>query len=169
MKKNYHTTSIEGQIEHITYFNEKTQYTIARLKPSNLSARITVVGYLAGIGSGENLKIKGTWVTHPKYGQQFRIQSYEVTLPAAVDGIRKYLNSGIIKGIGPSLATKLVNAFGVNTLEIIENTPERLIEVDGIGEAKAAMVKNAWKEHHALRSLMHFGVRKYTKNMDRMR
>jgi exodeoxyribonuclease V alpha subunit len=156
MKNNYRTTVIEGQLGYITYFDEKTQFTIARLKPSNMSAEITVVGHLAGVGTGENLKIKGTWVTHPKYGQQFRIQSYEVTLPAAVDGIRKYLNSGLIKGIGPSLAAKIVKAFGENTLQVIENMPERLVEIEGIGRAKAMAVKNAWKEHHTLRNLMQF-------------
>jgi exodeoxyribonuclease V alpha subunit len=150
------TTTIEGQLERITYCNEKTRYTIARFVPSNLSAGITVVGYLAGVSPGENLSVKGKWETHPKYGQQFKIQSYDVTLPAEVDGIRKYLNSGIIKGIGPSLAARMVKAFGADTLDIIEKTPERLIEVDGIGEAKATMVEYAWKEHHTLRRLMQF-------------
>jgi exodeoxyribonuclease V alpha subunit len=153
---NAYTTTIEGQLERITYCNEKTRYTIARLKPSNVSAAVTVVGYLAGVCPGENLRIKGTWETHPKYGQQFKIQSYNVTLPAEVDGIRKYLNSGIIRGIGPSLTARMVKAFGADTLDIIENMPERLIEVDGIGEAKAAMVECAWKEHHTLRRLMQF-------------
>ena len=149
-------TTIEGHLEHITYFNEETQYTIARLKTTHPTARIIVVGHLVGVSLGEILKIKGIWQTHPKYGQQFKIISYEVTLPGTVNGIRAYLASGLIKGIGPSLAVRLVAAFGPRTLEIIESAPERLIEVDGIGEAKAAMVKSAWKEHHTLRSLMQF-------------
>jgi exodeoxyribonuclease V alpha subunit len=149
-------TTIEGCLERIAYCNEKTRYTIARLKPHNLNTGVTVVGYLAGASPGENLKIIGTWETHPKYGQQFRIQSYEVTLPAEIDGIRKYLNSGLVKGIGPSLAARLVKTFGADTLKIIEKMPERLVEVEGIGEAKAVMVENAWKEHHSLRGLMQF-------------
>jgi len=148
--------TIEGHLEHITYFNEETRYTVARLKPSNLTAGITVFGYLPGVNPGETLKLKGTWQTHPKYGQQFKIQSYEVTLPAAVDGIRTYLASGIIKGIGPSLAARMVTAFGTQTLEIIESAPQRLVEVEGIGEAKSDMIQNAWREHHTLRNLMQF-------------
>ena len=148
--------TIEGRLEHITYFNEETQYTVARMKTANPAAGVAVVGYLAGVSPGEALKVKGTWQTHPKYGQQFKIYSYEVTLPAAADGIRAYLASGIIKGIGSSLAARLVSAFGSQTLEIIESAPERLVEVEGIGEAKSGMIQSAWKEHHTLRRLMQF-------------
>ena len=149
-------TTIEGHLEHITYFNEKTQYTIGRLKTPSVAAGIIVVGYLAGVSPGEALKAKGTWQNHPKYGQQFRIHSYEVTQPAGVDGIRAYLASGIIKGIGPSLAARLVSAFGSQTLAIIEREPERLVEVEGIGKAKSDMIQSAWKEHHNLRKLIQF-------------
>ncbi len=155
-KNNSSLITIEGHLEHITYFNEETQYTIARLKTPSPAAKVIVVGYLAGVRPGETLKVKGTWQTHPKYGQQFKIYSYEVTLPAAAEGIRAYLASGIIKGIGSSLAARLVAAFGAQTLEIIESTPERLIEVEGIGKAKSDMIQSAWKEHHTLRRLMKF-------------
>jgi len=155
-KNNSSLITIEGHLEHITYFNEETQYTIARLKTPSPAAKVIVVGYLAGVSPGETLKVKGTWQTHPKYGQQFKIYSYEVTLPAAAEGIRAYLASGIIKGIGSSLAARLVAAFGAQTLEIIESTPERLIEVEGIGKAKSDMIQSAWKEHHTLRRLMKF-------------
>ncbi|MEE4263235.1 MAG: ATP-dependent RecD-like DNA helicase [Desulfobacteraceae bacterium] len=151
-----HVTTIEGRLERITYFNENTHYTIARLKPAGLSATVTVVGYLAGVSLGEALKVNGRWETHPKYGQQLKIDSFEVTLPAGIEGIRTYLGSGIVKGIGPSLAARMVNAFGAETLEIIQGQPERLVEVDGIGETKAALIQNAWSEHHALRGLMQF-------------
>jgi len=149
-------TTIEGQIEHITYCNEETQYTVARLKPASLTTAVTVVGYLAGVSPGETLKIAGTWETHAKYGQQFKIRSYEVTLPATVDGIRTYLASGIIKGIGASLAARLVRAFGAGTLDVIENDAERLTEVEGIGDIKAVMIRNSWQTHHTLRALMQF-------------
>jgi len=148
--------TIEGHLERITYFNEATHYTIARLKPSNLNTSVTVVGYLAGVSPGETIKVNGTWETHRKYGQQLKIQSFDVTLPAAVDGIRKYLASGVIKGIGPSMAARMVKVFGADTLEVIEKRPELLLEVDGIGEAKVAMIQSAWQEHHALRTLMQF-------------
>ena len=97
-KSNYLTT-IEGHLERITYFNEDTHYTIARLKPAGLSAAVTVVGYLAGVSLGETIKVNGKWETHPKYGQQLKIDSFEVMLPAGIDGIRTYLGSGIVKGI----------------------------------------------------------------------
>jgi len=151
-----HVTTIEGRLERITYFNEDTHYTIARLKPAGLSATVTVVGYLAGVSLGEAVKVNGRWETHPKYGQQLKVDSFEVTLPAGIEGIRTYLGSGIVKGIGPSLAARMVNAFGAETLEIIQGQPERLVEVDGIGETKAALIQNAWSEHHALRGLMQF-------------
>lgn len=149
-------TTIQGRLEHITYFNEETHYTIARLKPDGLSAAVTVVGYLAGVSLGETIKVNGRWETHPRYGQQLKIDSFEVTLPAGIEGIRIYLGSGVVKGVGPSLASRMVRAFGTATLEVIENHPEKLVEVNGIGETKAAMIQDAWSEHHALRGLMQF-------------
>lgn len=149
-------TTVEGHLERITYFNEDTHYTIARLKPTGLTSTVTVVGYLAGVSTGESIRVNGKWETHPKYGQQLKIDTFEVTLPAGLKGIRAYLGSGVIKGIGPSLASKLIKAYGTETLEVIESRPERLVEVDGIGEAKAAAIQSAWSKHHALRGLMQF-------------
>ncbi|CAB1062908.1 RecD-like DNA helicase YrrC [Olavius sp. associated proteobacterium Delta 1] len=148
--------TLEGHLERITYFNKDTHYTVARFKRANPATVMTVVGYLAGVSPGETIKIKGTWVAHRKYGQQFKIQSFAVTLPAAVDGIRNYLASGAIKGIGPSMAARMTKVFGADTLEIIEKNPARLLEVEGIGETKAAMIQSAWQEHHTLRTLMQF-------------
>ena len=148
--------TLEGHLERITYFNEDTHYTIGRLKPVNLGAAVTVVGYLAGVSIGETIKVKGRWETHPKYGQQLKVDSFEVMLPAGIDGIRTYLGSGVVKGIGPALAARMVKAFGAETLEVIEGHPERLVEVDGIGETKANLIQRAWSEHHALRALMSF-------------
>ena len=155
-KNNASLITIEGNLEHITYYNEETQYTVARLKPPNLAAGVVVVGHMAGVSLGETLKVKGNWQAHPKYGQQFKFYSYEVTLPAAAEGIQAYLASGIIKGVGPSLAARLVAVFGSQTLEVIENASERLIEVEGIGKTKSDMIQSVWKEHHTLRSLMRF-------------
>ncbi len=148
--------TLEGRLERITYFNKDTHYTVARFKRANPATVLTVVGYLAGVSPGETITIKGTWVAHRKYGQQFKIQSFAVTLPAAVDGIKNYLASGVIKGIGPSMAARMVKLFGADTLEIIEKRPERLLEVEGIGETKAAMIQSAWQDHHTLRTLMQF-------------
>jgi exodeoxyribonuclease V alpha subunit len=149
-------TVLEGKLEQITYFNKETLYIIAKLKPGNTENLVTIVGFMGGVSLGEALKIMGEWETHTKYGQQFRIKSYDVTLPASVEGIRNYLKSGIIKGIGPMMAGRLVKRFGADTLNVIENCPEKLLEVEGIGKTKAASISNAWKDHHAIRSLMQF-------------
>ncbi len=149
-------TVLEGKLEQITYFNKKTLYIIAKLKPGNTDNLVTVVGFMGGASLGETLKIMGDWETHPKYGEQFRIKSYDVTLPASVEGIKNYLKSGIIKGIGRLMAGRMMKRFGADTLNVIENYPEKLLEVEGIGKTKAASISNAWKDHHAIRSLMQF-------------
>ena len=148
--------TLEGCLERITYFNAENHYTIAKLKTSKTHNIVTIVGTMAAVNPGQTLKIKGIWETHPKYGQQFKIASYEVVLPATIDGIRKYLESGIIKGIGPSMANRIVSCFGAKTFEIIEKEPEKLLEVKAVGKAKAALICNAWKDHHVARSLMQF-------------
>lgn len=149
-------TIIEGHLDHVSYFNEETHYTIAKIKTSGVENPVTVVGFMAAVRPGESLRISGTWETHPKYGQQLKINNYEVTLPGTVEGIKKYLESGIIKGIGPSMAGRLVGHFGEMTLEVIEKNPESLFEVPGIGKAKAASIESAWKNHHSVRNLMQF-------------
>ena len=155
-RKNFHILTLEGHLEHITYHNKDTHYTVAKIMTGASQNPVTIVGYMAGVSPGETLKIRGKWETHPKYGPQFKVQSYEVTLPGTLGSIRKYLESGMIKGIGPSMAGKLVDAFGVRTFDVIEKKPERLLEVDGIGETKAAMICNAWRDHHVIRGLMQF-------------
>ncbi len=151
-----HLATLNGHLEKTIYYNEENHYTIARFSTGETQNLVTVVGYLAGVNPGEALKITGAWETHPKYGQQFKIDSFEVTLPATFDGIRKYLESGIIKGIGKKMAGKMVSRFKDRTLEMIEKSPEKLLEIEGIGKAKAARITNAWKEHHAIRNLMQF-------------
>ncbi len=148
--------TLDGKIEKISFYNEENHYTIARFKTGQMKKVITVVGTLAGAGVGEKLKLKGNWEVHPKFGDQFKVDSFEVTLPASAGGIRKYLGSGIIKGIGPAMARKLVDHFKEETLDIIEKYPARLHEITGIGKAKAGRIADAWKEHHSIRVLMQF-------------
>lgn len=148
--------TLEGHLERITYHNKENNYTVAKLSLGQARNPVTIIGHMAGVSPGQSLKIEGHWQTHPKYGQQFKVQSYDVTIPATVDGIRKYLESGAIKGIGPSMADRLVTAFGAETFEIIEKNPERLTEIEGIGEAKAEMIRKAWQDHHGIRGLMKF-------------
>jgi len=148
--------TLDGLLERITYYNEENHYTIAKLKTDSTRSLVTVVGYMPAVSPGEALAVRGTWETHPRYGQQFKIESYEVTLPASVDGIKNYLKSGLIKGIGAAMADKLVSHFQERTLEVIEKSPAKLLEVSGIGKRKAASITQAWKEQHAVRGLMQF-------------
>ncbi|MEJ2657586.1 MAG: ATP-dependent RecD-like DNA helicase [Desulfobacterales bacterium] len=154
MKSSFPTTTLEGELERVTYFNTRNHYTIAKLKTSKTNSIVTIVGTMTAVKTGQFLKVEGTWETHPKYGQQFKIQSYKETLPATIDGIKKYLKSGIVKGIGPSTADRMIHHFKSEVFEIIERYPDRLLEVEGIGEVKAASICDAWKYNHAARNLM---------------
>jgi exodeoxyribonuclease V alpha subunit len=148
--------SLVGHLERITYFNAQNHYTVAQFITAKTHNKITIVGNLPAPSPGQTMRIKGEWQDHPKFGQQFKIKFFETELPASVEGIRKYLASGLIKGIGPMIADRLVAHFGPHALEIIENNPEKLVAVEGIGKAKAALIGDAWRNHHAMGSLMHF-------------
>ncbi|MDY6789660.1 MAG: ATP-dependent RecD-like DNA helicase [Thermodesulfobacteriota bacterium] len=156
MNRSLPKTTVKGCLEKITYHNKENHYTIAKLKISDIQSPVTVLGYMPDPNLGETLKIAGTWETHPRYGQQLKIDSFEVVLPATTEGIKKYLTSGFIKGIGARTASRLVNHFAGKTLEVIENNPERLVEVKGVGKAAANKISVAWKEHHLIRRLIHF-------------
>lgn len=148
--------TITGILQHITFRNDINHYTIARLKLNDIKEPVIIVGHMPGTAEGEALKLSGKWVNHPKYGDQFKVESFEVTLPATVSGIKKYLGSGIIKGIGKSMAARVVKHFKERTLDVIENEPERLREIQGIGKAKATSITKAWDKHHAVRKIMKF-------------
>jgi exodeoxyribonuclease V alpha subunit len=145
-----------GQIEHVTYTSEETGYTIARVKVEGRPDPITVVGGLLAPTPGEVLRMTGEWVRHPKYGEQFRVEQYHSSIPATADGIRIYLGSGMIKGLGPVMARRIVDKFGGDTLEIIEGAIERLAEVEGIGKKRITMIKAAWDEQKEIRDVMIF-------------
>ncbi|MBU8849259.1 MAG: ATP-dependent RecD-like DNA helicase, partial [Desulfobacterales bacterium] len=148
--------TIKGILERLTYQNPDNHYTVAKLRIAKISDPVTVVGHLAGVFEGESLEVSGKWTAHPKYGDQFKAEIYKVVLPATVAGIRKYLGSGMIKGIGKSLADKIVDQFEERTLDIIENEPEKLKEIYGIGEVKKELIEQAWNKHHAVRRVMQF-------------
>lgn len=157
--------TLQGHLERIAYRHERSHYTIARLRVDASHNVVTVVGYMAGVHSGDTLRIRGTWETHEKYGQQFRCAVVEVLPEDPLDSIRKFLASGFVKGIGPKLAGKLLNHFDVELLNIIETDPDRLSEVSGISDAKAAAIAEAWLSHHGTRRAMMFlqahGVKAY--------
>jgi exodeoxyribonuclease V alpha subunit len=150
------TSVLEGALERITYANPETGYTIARIDPGRGPDLVTAVGPLLGAQVGESLRMRGRWTSHPKYGKQFEVVSYTTVLPATVQGIRRYLGSGLIKGIGPVMAERMVAHFGVDIMHIIDDSPERLIEVDGLGPKRSAMITAAWAEQKAIKEVMVF-------------
>jgi len=147
---------IRGQVERVTFYNEENQYTVAKIKVEGRSSLVTIVGTLYGVAPGEVLRLKGGWGDHPRYGQQFKVISYETLVPATVKGIERYLGSGMIKGIGPVMAKRLVSRFGEKTLDVIDADMERLREVQGIGERRVEMIKAAWDEQKEVRNVMVF-------------
>ncbi len=148
--------ALTGQIERITYANEETGYTIAQLKVQGQWDLITIVGNIPSPSPGEVLELKGEWVHHPKYGDQFKIHSYQTSVPATVYGIRRYLGSGMIKGLGPKMADRIVEKFGEKTLDIIEHQIQRLEKVEGIGTKRIALIQQAWKDQKKIREVMLF-------------
>jgi exodeoxyribonuclease V alpha subunit len=147
---------LRGQIERITYTNEENGYTIARVKVPGRRELVTVVGNIVNPTPGEILSMKGEWGNHPKYGEQFRIVYSETVVPATVHGIEKYLGSGLIRGIGPVMAKRIVRRFKEETLSVIEKDIERLAAIDGIGTKRIGMIKKAWEEQKEIRSIMIF-------------
>ncbi|MCI4625054.1 MAG: ATP-dependent RecD-like DNA helicase [Candidatus Magnetoovum sp. WYHC-5] len=147
---------LRGQVERVTYHNEENSYTVLKLKANGNPTLITVVGTLIGVTAGEVLKLMGSWVNHAKYGQQFQVSTYETVVPATVKGIERYLGSGLIKGIGHVFAKRLVEKFGADTLNIIENSIERLSEVDGIGTKRLSMIQTAWAQQRDIKDIMLF-------------
>lgn len=155
--------TICGSVERVTFRNPENGYSVIRIRPDrgNLpgtarSGLITAVGTLPEFSPGENLKLYGTWTRHPRHGIQFQIENYDQNLPSTVNGIRNYLGSGLIKGIGPQLADRIVSHFKTQTLEIIEQHPERLQEVPDIGTKRSEMIANAWEEQKQVKGIMLF-------------
>lgn len=149
--------TLQGILERIVYENEEDGYIIARFSsPRHGHEPLTVVGNLMSASPGENLLLKGSWVNHPKYGRQFKIEEYKTILPATVTGIKKYLGSGLIKGIGPVMAERIVDHFGLDTLDVIENSPKRLGDVFGIGRKRVEMITSAWQEQKDIKEVMLF-------------
>jgi len=148
---------LDGVLERVTFANPETGYTIARIAPERGGAElVTAVGPLLGAQVGEFLRLRGRWSSHPRYGRQFEVHSYATVLPATAAGIQKYLGSGLIKGIGPVMAERMVGHFGVDIMHVIEEEPGRLIEVDGLGPKRTAMIAAAWAEQKAIKEVMIF-------------
>ncbi|MEU8505933.1 ATP-dependent RecD-like DNA helicase [Streptomyces brevispora] len=148
---------LEGVLERITYANEENGYTVARVDTGRgANDLLTVVGSLLGAQPGESLRMEGRWGSHSQYGKQFTVENYTTILPATIQGIRRYLGSGLIKGIGPVMADRITTHFGVDTLDIIEQQPKRLVEVPGLGPKRTKMIAAAWEEQKAIKEVMVF-------------
>ncbi|MFC5028305.1 ATP-dependent RecD-like DNA helicase [Streptomyces sp. SID13666] len=148
---------LEAVLERITYANEDNGYTVARVDTGRGAGDLlTVVGALLGAQPGESLRMEGRWGSHPQYGKQFTVENYTTVLPATIQGIRRYLGSGLIKGIGPKIADRIVEHFGTDTLDVIEGAPKRLIEVPGLGPKRTRMIAVAWEEQKAIKEVMVF-------------
>jgi exodeoxyribonuclease V alpha subunit len=151
------TTSIQGILERITFQNEENGYTVARLLDDSKEKKlITVVGFLSNVPVGSTLSLTGTWITDSRYGKQFRLQNYQIVKPNTLNGIERYLGSGLIKGIGPAYAARIVARFGLKTLDILENDPDRLSEIGGLGKSRVESIKKAWQVQKEIHRIMVF-------------
>ncbi len=158
---------ISGSVERVTYYNAENGYSVIRLKPDSRGmlpfkyaggreGLVTVVGNLPEVQPGEWLKLTGKWTTHAKHGRQFQAEFCEQSLPASTEGIKRYLGSGMIRGVGPVMAERIVDKFGGETLEILDKHPKRLREVLGIGQKRVAQITKAWEEQRAIKDVMIF-------------
>ena len=147
---------LAGLVERVTYHNSENGFCVLRAKVRGHRDVVTVVGHAATIAAGEWITASGQWVNDRTHGQQFKARFLRTSAPTSADGIEKYLSSGMIRGVGPVYAKKLVRAFGEKVFDVIEATPDRLREVDGIGPVRAASILAAWAEQKAVREIMVF-------------
>ena len=147
---------ISGVVERITFANEENGFCVIKIKSKGFSDLVTVVGNLASVNVGSILKLKGQWKMDSKYGRQFNAFDYREVVPATIAGIEKYLGSGLIKGIGPKYAKRIVRYFKEDTLRVIEEEPDKLINVEGIGKKRLEMIKKAWQEQKEIKNVMLF-------------
>ncbi len=158
--------NLSGSVERITYYNPENGYTVLRLRPEisrglripglSIDGLTTVVGNLPELSTGEHLRLKGQWDSHSKHGTQFKVEVCEQALPASAAGMESYLGSGIIKGIGPRMAERIVERFKEETFDVIEQHPERLLEVSGIGPDRSVKITDAWQEQKQVKAIMLF-------------
>ncbi|HKQ75014.1 MAG TPA: ATP-dependent RecD-like DNA helicase [Blastocatellia bacterium] len=148
--------TLTGSVERVTYHNEQNGYTVLRFQIPGRGEPVTVVGNFSAVSPGESLRLTGWWTTHPQYGDQFKAVDYAVTRPATIAGIQKYLGSGLIKGVGPVTARRIVEHFREKTLEVIESDISRLGEVKGVSRKRVEMIQKAWEEQRAIKEVMLF-------------
>jgi len=147
---------LQGSVERVTFSNEESGYSVVKIKVPGRKELVSAVGSFVSVTPGEVLRMEGSWGNHPRFGEQFKVDRYETAVPDSVQGIGKYLSSGLIKGIGPIMAKRIVGRFGPQTLEVIDHNPERLLEVDGIGAYRLTQITRAWEDQKDIRELMIF-------------
>lgn len=155
-EERHRTIKIRGVVERITYQNPDNGYTVLKCAVKNYSELVTVVGSLLDVNVGSVLLIDGSWKVDGRYGRQFMAKMWEETMPATVFGIEKYLGSGLIKGVGPKFAKRIVQKFGTDTIEVIETDVMRLREVEGIGEKRIRMISDSWQKQKEIKNVMLF-------------
>ena len=149
-------TTLEGTVERLVYSGGDGTFTVARLKLDRDGAVVTIVGSLVGIPAGAVLRVSGRNETTARFGDQFRVSRYTEVAPQTIEGMRRYLGSGLIKGIGPEFASRIVDRFGIETLEILDRDPGRISEVPGIGPSRARAIRTAWSAQREVRKVMVF-------------
>jgi exodeoxyribonuclease V alpha subunit len=145
-----------GTVERVTYHSEENGYSVIRLSVTGWAGLVTVIGNLPEVNPGESLRLEGTWTTHLQYGRQFKAERCEQILPATVEGIKKYLGSGLIKGVGPVTAARIVQRFGADTFRVLDEEPRRLREALGVGPKRAKAIAKSWQEQKQIRQVMLF-------------
>ena len=143
-------------VERITYQNPENGYSVLKCRVKNYSDLVPVIGNMIDANVGSVLSVQGEWKVDAKYGRQFVAQNWEETLPATVYGMEKYLGSGLIRGVGPKYAKKIVQRFGVDTFAVIEDNVELLIEVEGIGRKRVQMIADSWQKQKEVKNIMLF-------------
>lgn len=147
---------LSGVVERITFVNEENGFSVVKIKSKGFSDLVTAVGNMASVNVGAVVSLRGEWKYDSKFGRQFNVYHYEESIPATVAGIEKYLGSGLIKGIGPVNAKRIVKVFKEDTIRVIEEEPDRLIEVPGIGKKRVEMIKEAWQNQKEIKNVMLF-------------
>lgn len=147
---------IEGVIDTITFVNEENGYTVAKLIENDTGNRVTIVGNLPAIQAGESVGVNGLWTTHPQFGRQFEVKTYNIRPPKTLEGIRRYLASGLIRGVGKVTAERITEHFGMDTLKILDEDPGRLVEVPKIGRKRARQIADSWQEQKQIKDVMIF-------------
>lgn len=147
---------ITGLIEEIVFRNEDNGFSVVEIRDEDTNSIVTAVGSFPFLSIGERVRLTGEWVRHPEYGRQLKMETYVTVAPSTLTGMENYLASGLIKGVGPSTARKLIEHFGLDVLDVIQFSPSRLTEVEGIGETRAALIASSFAEQREIREVMLF-------------